>query len=166
VLGAVAAGAETIVAVDRLDAKLTFARELGATHTFNADDPDVVAKVREATKGGVQAALEFAGSVKALEFGYRITRRGGTTITAGLPNPNAMLQLPAVSLVAEERTLKGSYIGSGVPTRDIPRLLGLYRRGKLPVDKLLSHRLRLDEINEGFDRLSDGLAVRQIVEFA
>lgn len=165
VLGAVAAGAETIVAVDRLETKLAFARELGATHTFNANDPDVVAKVREATKGGVQAALEFAGSVKALEFSYSITRRGGTTITAGLPNPNAMLQLPAVSLVAEERTLKGSYIGSGVPTRDIPRLLGLYRRGKLPVDKLLSHRLRLDEINEGFDRLSDGSAVRQIVEF-
>ena len=165
VLGAVAAGAETIVAIDRLDAKLTFARELGATHTFNADDPDVVAKTREATRGGVHAALEFAGSVKALELAYAITRRGGATITAGLPNPSAMLQLPAVSLVAEERTLKGSYIGSGVPSRDIPRLLGLYRRGKLPVDKLLSHRLKLDDVNTGFDRLSDGSAIRQIIEF-
>ena len=83
-IGAAAAGAETIVAVDRLDSKLEFARELGATHTFNSDDPDVVAKVREATRGGVEAALEFAGSVKALEFSYAITRRGGTTITAGL----------------------------------------------------------------------------------
>jgi len=164
-LGAVAAGAETIVAVDRLDSKLEFARELGATHTFNADDPDITAKVREATKGGVEAALEFAGSVKALEFSYAITRRGGTTITAGLPNPKAMLQIPAVTLVAEERTLKGSYIGSGVPSRDIPRFLALYKRGKLPVDKLLSHRLTLDDINEGFDRLADGTAVRQIVEF-
>ena len=164
-IGAAAAGAETIVAVDRLDSKLEFARELGATHTFNSDDPDVVAKVREATRGGVEAALEFAGSVKALEFSYAITRRGGTTITAGLPHPKAMLSLPAVSLVAEERTLKGSYIGSGVPSRDIPRFLGLYRRGKLPVDKLLTHRLKLDEINEGFDRLADGTAVRQIVEF-
>jgi alcohol dehydrogenase len=164
-IGAVAAGAETIVAVDRLDAKLEFARELGATHTFNSDDPDVVAKVREATRGGVEAALEFAGSVKALEFSYAITRRGGTTITAGLPHPKAMLSLPAVSLVAEERTLKGSYIGSGVPSRDIPRFLGLYKRGKLPIDKLLTHRLKLDDINEGFDRLADGSAVRQIVEF-
>lgn len=164
VLGAVAAGAETIVAVDRLDSKLEFAKELGATHTFNAEDPDVVAKVREATKGGVEATLEFAGSVKALEFGYAITRRGGTTITAGLPHPSAMVSLPAVTLVAEERTLKGSYIGSGVPSRDIPRFLGLYRRGKLPVDRLLTHRLKLDEINEGFDRLADGSAVRQIVE--
>lgn len=164
-IGAAAAGAETIIAVDRLDSKLEFARELGATHTFNADDPDIVGKIKEATRGGVEAALEFAGSVKALEFGYAITRRGGTTITAGLPNPKAMLQLPAVTLVAEERTLKGSYIGSGVPSRDIPRFLGLYKRGKLPVDRLLTHRMALDDINEGFDRLADGSAVRQIVEF-
>jgi alcohol dehydrogenase len=165
-IGAGAAGAETIIAIDRLDSKLDFARELGATHTFNADDPDVAEKVREATKGGVETALEFAGAVKALELAYKITRRGGTTVTAGLPHPKAMLSLPAVTLVAEERTLKGSYIGSGVPSRDIPRFLALYRRGKLPVDRLLTHRLKLDDINEGFDRLAAGAAVRQIVEFA
>mgnify|MGYP003632635612 CR=1 FL=1 len=166
VLGAVAAGAETVVAVDRFEQKLELARDLGATHVFRADDPDVVAKVREATKGGVDTALEFAGSVKALEFSYAITRRGGTTVTAGLPNPNAMLTLPAVSLVAEERTLRGSYLGSGVPSRDIPRFLGLYKRGKLPVDRLLTHRIALDDINEGFDRLASGEAIRQIVDFA
>lgn len=165
VLGAVAVGAETIVAIDRLDSKLETAAELGATHTFNAADPDLIAKVRDATNGGVTAALEFAGSVKALEASYAITRRGGTTVTAGLPHPSAVLTLPAVSLVAEERTLKGSYLGSGVPARDIPRFLGLYRRGKLPVDRLLTHRLTLDSINEGFDRLHDGSAIRQIVEF-
>lgn len=165
VLGAVAIGAETIVAVDRLDTKLTVAADLGATHVFNASDPDVVQKVRDATRGGVSAALEFAGSVKALEASYAMTRRGGTTVTAGLPHPSAMLSLPAVSLVAEERTLKGSYLGSGVPSRDIPRFLGLYRRGKLPVDRLLTHRLKLDEINGGFDRLHDGSAIRQVVEF-
>lgn len=165
VLGAVAAGAETIVAVDRLDSKLQAARDLGATHAFRADDADVVAKVREATKGGVETALEFAGVAKALELAYAITRRGGVTVTAGLPNPKAMLTLPAVSLVAEERTLKGSYLGSGVPSRDINRFLNLHRRGKLPVEKLLTHRLRLDAINQGFDRLAEGEAVRQIVEF-
>jgi alcohol dehydrogenase len=113
----------------------------------------------------VDAALEFAGSVKALELSYAITRRGGTTVTAGLPHPKAMFSLPAVSLVAEERTLKGSYLGSGVPSRDIPLFLGLYNRGKLPVDRLLTHRIRLDDINEGFDRLADGSAIRQVVEF-
>jgi alcohol dehydrogenase len=73
--------------------------------------------------------------------------------------------LPAVSLVAEERTIKGSYLGSGVPSRDIPRFLGLYMRGKLPVEKLLTHRIKLDDINEGFDRLHDGNAIRQVIEF-
>jgi alcohol dehydrogenase len=165
VLGAAATGAETIVAIDRLEQKLDLARELGATHTFKADDPDLVGKVKEATAGGVDAALEFAGSVKALEASYAITRRGGTTVTAGLPNPKAMLTLPAVSLVAEERTIKGSYLGSGVPSRDIPRFLGLYSRGKLPVDKLLTHRIKLDDINAGFDRLHDGSAIRQVIEF-
>ena len=165
ILGAVATGAETIVAIDRLESKLEAARDLGATHLFKADDPDVVGKVREATKGGLETVLEFAGAAKALEFSYAITRRGGTTVTAGLPNPKALLSLPAVSLVAEERTLKGSYLGSGVPSRDIPRFLGLYRRGKLPGEKLLTHGMPLIAINTGFDRLADGSAVRQIVEF-
>lgn len=164
ILGAVAAGLETIVAVDQLDQKLGLATDLGATHVFNATDPDVVEKVRETTRGGVDAAFEFAGSVRALELSYAITRRGGTTITAGLPHPKAMLTIPAVSLVSEERTLKGSFLGSGVPSRDIPRFLGLYNRGKLPVEKLLTHRIRLDDINEAFDRLADGSAIRQVIE--
>jgi len=164
-LGAVAAGAETIVAVDRLDSKLDAASALGATLVFRADDPDVVAKVKEATRGGVESALEFAGAAKALELAYSITRRGGVTVSAGLPHPDATFALHPVSLVAEERTLKGSYLGSGVPSRDIPRFLALNRRGKLPVEKLLTHRMPLEAINEGFDRLADGTAIRQIVEF-
>jgi len=165
ILGAVAAGAESVVAIDTLDSKLELAKSFGATHCFNAKDPDVESKVKEATSGGVDVALEFAGSARALELGYRITRRGGTTITAGLPNPKDMFQIPAVSLVAEERQIKGSYLGSGVPSRDIPRFLGLYSRGKLPVEKLMTHRIKLDEINEGFDRLHDGSAIRQIIDF-
>ncbi len=165
VLGAVAAGAETIVAVDTLDSKLDLARDLGATHTFNATDPDLTAKVKEATSGGVDAALEFAGSARALEGAFAMTRRGGTTISAGLTNPKAVLNISPLTLVAEERTLRGSYLGSGVPSRDIPRFLGLYRRGKLPVEKLLTHRITLDEINEGFDRLQAGEAIRQVIEF-
>ena len=165
VLGAAAAGAETIVAVDTLDTKLDFARELGATHCFNAADPDITAKVKEATKGGVDAALEFAGSARALEGAFAMTRRGGTTITAGLPNPKAMLNISPLTLVAEERTLRGSYLGSGVPSRDINRFLGLHSRGKLPVEKLMTHRIKLDEINEAFDRLHAGEAIRQLIEF-
>ncbi|NPD17023.1 zinc-binding dehydrogenase [Xinfangfangia sp. D13-10-4-6] len=165
ILGAAAAGAETIIAVDTLASKLEFARDLGATHCFDAADPDLTEKIKEATQGGVDAALEFAGSARALESAFRLTRRGGTTISAGLTNPRAVLNISPLTLVAEERTLRGSYLGSGVPSRDIPRFLGLFQRGRLPVDKLMTHRLHLSEINEGFDRLHRGEAIRQVIDF-
>ena len=94
---------------------------------------------------------------------HRITRRGGTTITASLPHPSHTVAIPATNLTAEERTLKGSYVGSCVPSRDIPRFIDLYRQGLLPVDRLMSERIGLDEINLGFDRLADGGTVRQIL---
>ena len=164
-IGAVSCGASRVVAIDLAEDKLGFARQLGATDTFNASSPTCIDDVRAATGGGVEYAFELAGSVKALELAYRITRRGGTTVTAGLPPPDRQLAIPAVQLVAEERTLKGSYIGTCVPARDLPRYVALYRRGRLPVDKLLTHRLKLEEINEGFDRLNEGKAIRQVVVF-
>jgi len=165
VLGAVAAGARDVVAIDLDDQKLAFARQLGATATVNARDADAVDQVKGATRGGVEYAFELAGSVRALELAYKITKRGGMTVTAGLPPPTATMPLPAVNLVAEERTLKGSYIGTAVPSRDIPRYIQLYRRGRLPIDRLMSGTLALDDINEGFDRLHDGKAIRQVVVF-
>jgi Zn-dependent alcohol dehydrogenase len=86
-------------------------------------------------------------------------------VTAGLPHPDKRLSLSPVTLVTEERTLKGSYIGSAAPLRDVPRYIALFRAGKLAVDTLLTHRLRLEEINEGFDRLREGIGVRQVVLF-
>ena len=164
-LGARAAGARHIVAVDLSDVKLDLAKSLGATHTFNASNADCAEQIRELTAGGVEYAFELAGSVRALDLAYRITRRGGTTVTAGLPPPTATFALPPVNLVAEERTLKGSYIGTCVPSRDIPRYIELYRQGRLPVDRLMSGRLKLEEINHGFDLLHEGKAVRQVVVF-
>jgi Zn-dependent alcohol dehydrogenase len=166
VLGAVACGARHVVAVDLSDDKLRLARELGATHAFNSGDADVIDKVKAATNGGVEFAIEMAGSVRAFETAYRITRRGGTTVTAGLPNPSATWPMPATHLVAEERTIKGSYIGTCVPARDLPRYIELYRRGKLPVNKLMTGRLKLEDINRGFDLLREGKAVRQVVTFS
>jgi alcohol dehydrogenase len=162
-LAARAAGARMVVAVDRIPSKLERARELGATHCIDARDDDALEQVRSVTGGGVEFAFEMAGSVPALDFAYRITARGGTTVTAGLPHPDARWALPAVSLTAEERTLKGSYVGSSVPTRDIPRLIALYRAGVLPVDRLLSEQVSLDSINEALDRLALGESIRQVV---
>lgn len=165
VIGAVAAGARQIIAVDLAHDKLEMARSLGATHSVNAGNADVLEQIRDLSAGGVEFAFEFAGSVRALELAYRVTRRGGTTVTGGLPPSAALLSLPAVSLVAEERTLKGSYIGTCVPSRDIPRFIALYRQGRLPVDRLLTGRLTLDNINHGFDLLHEGRAIRQVVVF-
>ena len=164
-LGAVASGARDIVAVDLHDSKLAIARSLGATITVNARDPDAVAKVKEATRGGVDFAFEMAGVIQAMEMSYRMTRRGGTTVTASLPHPQHNWPLQQVSLVAEERTVKGSYIGSCVPARDVPRYIGLYMAGKLPVDKLMGERMKLDDINAAFDRLDAGESMRDLVVF-
>jgi alcohol dehydrogenase len=96
---------------------------------------------------------------------YKITRRGGTTVTIGLPPPDAALAVPLVNMVAEERTVKGSYLGSSVPGRDLPRYISLYRQGRLPVDRLMTDRIKLDDINAGFERLRRGEAVRQVILF-
>lgn len=162
-LGAIACGASRVIAVDLAQDKLDLALALGATDAFKADVPDVIEAIRQATKGGVDHGLEMAGSVKALDLAYQITRRGGTTTTAGLANPAHTLSLSPVRLVAEERTLKGSYVGSCVPSRDIPRFVELYQRGRLAVDKLWTSSGSLDEINEGFDALHEGRTIRHIV---
>jgi alcohol dehydrogenase len=162
-LGSIVAGAQQIVAIDLHDDKLVLAKQLGATHTVNARAPDAIQQVKDMTGGGVHFAFEMAGSVQAMELAYRITRRGGTTVSAGLPHPDHRWPLQHVNMVAEERTIKGSYMGSCVPTRDVPRYIDLYRRGMLPVNKLMSDHIKLEEINVGFDRLASGHTVRQII---
>ena len=162
-LAARLAGASHVVAIDLHEDKLEMARQLGATATVNAGAPDAIAQVKDLTSGGVNFAFEMAGSVHAMELAYRITRRGGTTVTAGLPHPDARWQMQHVNLTAEERTVKGSYVGSCVAERDVPRYIALYRQGLLPVDKLMSDRLKLEDINAGFDKLASGHTVRQIV---
>jgi alcohol dehydrogenase len=164
-LGAVLVGAHPIVAVDVVPAKLSLALDLGSTAAVDARDADAVEQVREATTGGADYAFETVGSAKVLEQAYAATRRGGTTVTVGLPHPSQSFSVPAVSLVAEERTLKGSYLGSSVPSRDIPRYVALYRAGRLPVDRLLTATVGLDDLNQAFDDLAAGTSIRQVLLF-
>ncbi|MEM0907103.1 MAG: zinc-dependent alcohol dehydrogenase family protein [Pseudomonadota bacterium] len=163
VLGALAAGAAEVIALDINAEKLAVAASLGATQTFNAADTDTPGKVRELTKGGVEVAVETAGVVPALELAYDITRRGGMTVTAGLTNPAARYPLSPVKMVAEERILAGSYHGGGVPGRDIGRYIALHQAGRLPVEKLHSGTSPLDDINEGFDLLDQGRSIRHVI---
>ncbi|MFT4035732.1 MAG: alcohol dehydrogenase catalytic domain-containing protein [Patulibacter sp.] len=162
-LGAVAAGARQIVALDLDPTKRDLALALGATDAFDAADPQVAEQVKRATGGGVEQSFEMAGAIAALELAYAVTRRGGTTTTAGLSHPDAAMALQHLSLVAEERTLRGSYIGGAVPIRDVPRYIELFRRGRLPVDRLLSSVRPLSQINEAMDDLHAGRVVRQVL---
>jgi alcohol dehydrogenase len=166
IMGARAAGAYPIIAVATQERKLELAQHAGASHTVCIANDDPVAAIRAITQGGAEYVFESVGDEQVLAQAYAATRRGGTTITMGLPNPNRQLSISAVSLVAEERTLKGSYMGSCVPQRDIPRFLALYQAGVLPVELLFTRSITLDEINEAFDALARGEAVRQMITFA
>lgn len=99
-----------------------------------------------------------------MQVAYKITKRGGTTVTTGLPHPKDEFSFPQVTLGAEERTVKGSYVGSCVPDRDIPRFISLYKQGRLNIDPLISEVITLDDINEGFDKLANGDVGRIIVK--
>ena len=164
-LGGVVAGASRIIAVDVNDQKLELARSLGATHTFNARAPDTISNIRDLTSGGLEFVFEVAGSIPAWETAYALTRRGGTVISAGLAPAKDTFAFHPYQLVSDEKAIKGSYMGSAVPERDIPRYIALYKQGRLPVDRIRTATITLDEINEGFDRLADGDEVRQVIEF-
>ena len=162
-LGGVVAGAGRIIAIDIANDKLGLARQLGATDSFNASDPECIDQVIEATNGGVEYAFEVAGVVEAMQTAYAITRRGGTTVTSGLSQHQHSFEIPHAQLVVDERTIKGSYMGSSVVRQDVPKFINLYKQGKLKVDKLRSGNIGLEDLNRGFDKLAAGDAVRQML---
>jgi alcohol dehydrogenase len=147
-----------IVGVDRLPDKLASARALGAHETYTPE---------QAAEAGVKAAvvIEAVGHAAALESAIGLTAPGGRTITVGLPPPDARISVSPLGFVAEGRSLIGSYLGSAVPSRDIPRFVELWQSGRLPVESLVSSTIRLDDINEAMDHLADGTAVRQLIRF-
>ncbi len=166
ILGAKAAGAKKVLAADVSQYKLDVARELGVTEAFDSSKEGVIEQVKAFTnENGVDAAVEFAGVMPALDFAFKVTKRGGRTITGALPSTDKKYILDPLLLVGDEKTLKGCYLGSCVPMRDIPAYLELYKDGKLPVDKLITHRLKLEDINEGFERLAAGESIRQVIVF-
>lgn len=162
VMSASAAGANPIIAIDPFPAKQSLARKLGATHTCAPEQVDEV--LAEHTDGGVDWAFEAAGSAAAFHAAYAATGRGGATVAVGLPHPDATFRMPALSIVATNRRILGSYMGSAQPQRDIPAMVSLWRAGRLPVDLLKSAELRLDGINDAFEALAAGSALRQIVK--
>ena len=163
IIGAKLGGAETIIAVDIDPSKFIRAKELGATHCFDSRNNDTIEEIRELTKGGVDFAIDLAGVIPAMNTAYELIRYGGTVVTAGLSPINTQFSFNHSDLVAQEKSILGSYMGSCVPVRDVPRFLNLFQQGRLPVDKLIDGKITFDDLNEGFDKLSNGEVVRQIL---
>ena len=147
-----------VIGVDQLPAKLELARQMGAHASYTPD---------EARDSGLKAAvvIEAVGHPKAVETAVDLTAPGGRTVCVGLPRPDARINLSPLGFVAEGRSLIGSYLGSAVPSREIPHFVDLWREGRLPVESLVSSTISLDDINTGMDQLADGKAVRQIIRF-
>ncbi|MGC5615403.1 alcohol dehydrogenase catalytic domain-containing protein [Georgenia sp. Z1491] len=157
-LTALAHAGVTVIGVDGVDDKLAAARALGAHETYSP---------AELAEKGVKASIviEAAGNARAFDSALAATAPGGTTITVGLPSPDASVDLKPLGLVAQGRTIVGSYLGSAVPARDIPVFAQMWREGRLPVESLISSRITLDGINVAMDQLADGVAIRQIISF-
>jgi len=165
-LAAKAVGAEPIVAVDARASKLEFARELGADSTvLVGSTPEETAEaVREQSGGGVDYAIEATGRPEAMQTAFLSTRRRGAAVLIGIPRADAVLELPALTIPRMERRILGSIYGSTWPERDFAKTFELYRSGRLPLDKLVTHRLTLGDVGRAFDLMRTGEAVRVVLD--
>jgi S-(hydroxymethyl)glutathione dehydrogenase / alcohol dehydrogenase len=163
--GAALAGAERIIAIDTLASKLELARELGATDTLNASNIDAVAAIREMTQGGVHYSFEALGTKATAEQAFRMLRPGGTATIIGMVPYGVNIELHGFDFL-RDRKLQGTSMGGNRFRVDMPRLLSLWRQGRLKLDHLISGKLKLSEINNGFAALKSGAPVRQLIDFA
>ncbi len=163
--GAVIAGANRIVAIDINDGKLALARKFGATDVINNANGDAVEQVsdRLGGSGGVDYSFEAIGSKATYELAFALLRTGGTATLIGVP-PAGNIELPAGAFLRERR-VQGSLMGSVRFRQDLPYFLDLYRDGRLELDELVSNRIALDQINEGYDAITDGSVARSVVVF-
>jgi len=164
VMGAVAIGASTVVAVDIATDKLVVAEELGATASipWTGGPEETASLVHEAT-GGVDAAFEATGRPDVARAAFLSTRARGAAVLIGIPPADSEVSFPALSIPRLERRVLGSIYGSTVPERDFPEILALYGRGELPIERLISHRFPLDGIGEAFELLRRGDTLRAVV---
>src|SRR5215813_9982176 len=163
--GAALAGAERIIAIDTLASKLDFVRTTGATETVNASNLDPVGHVKEMTGGGVHYAFEALGTKATAEQAFAMLRPGGTATIIGMVPYGVKIELHGFDFL-RDRKLQGTSMGSNRFRVDMPRLLSLWRQGRLKLDHLISGKIKLDQINEGFAALKSGAPVRQLIDFA
>jgi S-(hydroxymethyl)glutathione dehydrogenase / alcohol dehydrogenase len=165
-MAAVAVGAEPVIAVDAAPQKAEQARAFGATDVveWQGSAEATAEAVRRASGGGVDYAIEATGRPEAMEAAFLSTRKRGAAVLIGIPREGSMLSLPAVTIPRMERRVLGSIYGSTMAERDFPATLDLYRQGRLPIDRLVSHRLPLEEVERAFELMHSGEALRVVLE--
>jgi NDMA-dependent alcohol dehydrogenase len=163
IMGLQLVGAYPIIAADIHDSKLETATDFGATHVINSGSTDLVAAVKELTGDGVDYAFEAIGNPKTMSQAFAALRRGGTATAVGIAPMGSEMSVSAGDLVYQEKSLKGSYYGGAHPQTDMPRLLELYQHGRLPIDKLITRRYKLDQVNEAYDALLKGEVARSVL---
>ncbi len=163
--GAEIAGAGRIIAIDLLASKLELARTMGATDVVDASKGDPVAQVHELSKGGVDYSFEAMGLQKTAELAWAMLRSGGTATVIGMIPPSEKIEIRGIDMLTEKK-LQGSMMGSNRFRIDMPRYVDFYLNGKLKLDELISHRIKLDEVNSAMDSLKTGEVARQVISFS
>jgi S-(hydroxymethyl)mycothiol dehydrogenase len=164
VAGARLAGAHTIIAVDIDDRKLDWARNFGATHTINSTQTDPVEAIRELTGGnGVNVAIEAVGNPVTFEQAFYARDHAGTVVLVGVPDPTMKIELPLIEVFGRGGSLKSSWYGDCLPTRDFPMLIDLYLQGRLDLDGFVSEQIGIDDVEAAFERMGRGEVLRSVV---
>jgi len=164
IAGAALVGAKTIIAVDLDDRKLAKAKEFGATHTVNAADADVVTSIQELTGGfGADVVIDAVGRPETWKQAFYARDLAGTVVLVGVPTPAMKLEMPLVDFFSRGGSLKSSWYGDCLPERDFPTLISLYLHGRLPLEKFVSERIGLDDIEDAFHKMHTGEVLRSVV---
>ena len=166
IAGARLAGATTIIAIDRDPAKLAWATDLGATHTINgAEVDDVVTAVQELTGGnGADVVIDAVGRPETYKQAFYARDLAGVVVLVGVPTPEMTLELPLVDFFSRGGALKSSWYGDCLPERDFPMLVDLYEQGRLPLDKFVTERVGLNDVEAAFSAMEAGKVLRSVVE--
>lgn len=165
IAGAALVGARQIIAVDTDNTKLKWARDFGATHTINANDLDVVATIQDLTDGfGADVVIDAVGRPETWKQAFYARDLAGTVVLVGVPTPDMRLEMPLVDFFSRGGSLKSSWYGDCLPERDFPTLISLYRQGRLPLEKFVSERIGLDQVEEAFHKMHAGEVLRSVVQ--
>ncbi|MFD6400240.1 S-(hydroxymethyl)mycothiol dehydrogenase [Nocardia sp. NPDC060249] len=164
IAGARLAGAGTIIAIDRDQRKLDWAKDFGATHTIDATSEDVVERIKELTDGfGADVVIDAVGRPQTWQQAFYGRDLAGTVVLVGVPTPDMTLEMPLIDFFSHGGALKSSWYGDCLPERDFPMLVDLYRQGRLPLDRFVTERIGIDGVEQAFAAMAEGRVLRSVV---